>query len=135
MPFERFTDTGRSHAAKASIGHPSGLLGFNDAARRRFKMDDFGFVVLFYDRDSKIVGVQLTGDEKSEGAKKLRLRTTGADVSARGFLDYFAIKLSATTAYDVGYDEEGKMILLDLSKGKERKNSRGEELESNPNEE
>ena len=124
MAFVKYTDTSRSHAAKASIGYPSGLLGFNDAARRRFKMDDFGYVILYYDAEEHRIGVELTKAAEAEGAKKIRFRPTGADVSIKGFLDFFEVEISKTTSYDVRHDPDSRYLILDLKSGRERGASR-----------
>ena len=76
MAFEKFTQTGRSFAPKASIS-TYGTLSFNDGARRRYQMDDYTHCILYYDRDTHRVGIELTNDGRTAGARTLRHRRTG----------------------------------------------------------
>ena len=120
MAFERFTQTGRSFAPKASIS-TYGIISFNDGARRRFNMDDYNHCILYYDRDLHRVGVELTNDDNDSGIRTLRHRKTGADVSAKPFVDYFNIHVAGTTYYDLSSDEQTQYLIFDLSKGTLRK--------------
>ncbi|MBW3622847.1 MAG: hypothetical protein KY468_05490 [Armatimonadetes bacterium] len=122
MPFVKYIETGRSFASKASVSK-TGLISFNDGARRRFLMDEFDFCVLYYDKETRKIGIELTKDENAEGARKLRKRTTGADVAAKSFIDFFQIPLQGTTMCDAEADEDSNLIVLDLKKGTLRKRS------------
>ena len=119
MPFIKYTEKGRSYAARTSISK-TGMLSFSDGACKRFKMGDYKFVVLYYDPDTQRVGVELTNDEQAEGVKKLRHRATGADVAAKSFVDFFNIGVRATTTYEVGKDDESGLVVVDLQTGKQR---------------
>ena len=120
MVFEKFTQTGRSFAPKASIS-TYGTLSFNDGARRRYQMDDYTHCILYYDRDTHRVGVELTNDKSIQGSRTLRHRTTGSDVSAKPFVDYFNIHIAGTTYYDLDKDEQTGLLVFDLLKGTMRK--------------
>jgi hypothetical protein len=122
MAFIKFTEGGRSYAAKASLSK-SGMLSISDGARRRFHLDDFGFCVLYYDPDTNRIGVELTANKESDGARRIRFRPTGADVAAKSFVDFFGIDARETKTYQVEQDEESGMLTIDLNQGKTRNSS------------
>ena len=119
MPFIKYTERGRSYAPKASISR-SGMLSFSEGARRRFDMDKYSHCVLYYDPEDRKVGLQLTNDADAEGARKLRLRTTGADVAAKSCVDYFDLMIGGTTSYSVDLDVSTGYVTIDLNTGKSR---------------
>lgn len=119
MAFIKYTESARSFAAKASISK-AGMLSFTDGARKRFHMDEFKFCVLYYDPEARRVGVELTNDENTEGARRLRHRDTGSDVAAKSFTQYFEIDVEVTTTYPATKDQETGMVVIDLSEGKAR---------------
>lgn len=120
MGFVKFTETGKSFTPKATIS-PRGMISFNDGSRRKYKLDNYKFCVLYYDGETKKVGVELTNDENSEGVVKLRLRVSGADIGAKSFIDFFEIAPNATTMYAVTSGNEDNWMVIDLNKGRERK--------------
>lgn len=120
MAFVKFTETGKSFAARVSIS-PRGMLSFNDAARRKFEMDKYAFCVLYYDKDRGLIGVEFINDENAEGAIKLRIRNTGADVAAKSFTDCFEIAPSSTSMYEISKGEQDNWVLIDLKTARERK--------------
>jgi len=119
MAFIKFTGHGRSYAAKASISR-NGMLSFSDGARKRFNMDEFPVCVLYFDPERRQIGIEFTADEKAEGARRLRLRKTGADVAAKAFVEYFNIGVQETTVFPVGTDESTEYAIIDLDTGKKR---------------
>lgn len=119
MAFIRFTDHGRSFAAKASISR-TGMLSFSDGARKRFDMDTRNWCVLYYDPDTRRIGVEFTADQDVEGARRVRLRNTGADVAAKSFTEYFNIGVPSTIMYPVEIDDDSGFAVIDMDKGKAR---------------
>lgn len=120
MPFEKFTDIRkRIDTPKASIWS-RGQIGFNQSAVEGYKIDNFKYVVLFYDRDTKRIGIEFTNDEKSKGAIKLVIRkAAGASFSARAFLKNYRIDFKETHRYDLTYDEMNKLYVIDLKQGEQ----------------
>ena len=111
MSFERFTRVGRGYKAKVSITR-SGLLGFNQGAVKHFELDKYDWAILYYDKDGGRIGIELTNDENEEGVCKLRKRTSGADVSARSFFEYYRINYEKTSRHDAEWnDTENKIIM------------------------
>jgi hypothetical protein len=113
MVFERFTKTGRGYTPKVSIW-TRGQIGFNQGAVERFKLRDFNFAVLYYDRDERKIGVQFTNIESEEGANKVVKGKTGIFISAKAFLDYYDITHSKTKKYNVSYDTETGIYVIKL---------------------
>lgn len=113
MPFERFTQTGRGYKPKISITK-SGLIGFNQGAVRHFKLTNYEYAVLYYDRDESRIGIGLTNDKNETGICKLRKRASGADVSAKSFLDYYDISYEESKRYDVMWDDYERKIIVSL---------------------
>jgi len=119
MAFIKFTEHGRSYSAKVSISR-NGMLSFSDGARKRFEMDKLAICVLYYDPDTRRIGVEFTADEKAEGARKIRLRSTGADVAAKSFVEFFNIGVQETTIFPLERDEDTGLAVIDLDSGKRR---------------
>lgn len=113
MAFERFTKTGRGYTPKISIW-TRGQIGFNQGAVERFKLRDFNYALLYFDKDEKKIGVQFTNDATEEGANKVVKGKTGIFISAKAFLDYYDITHSKTKRYNVNYDTENGMYVLEL---------------------
>lgn len=118
MAFEKFTQTGRGFKPKVSIWK-RGQVGFNQGAARLFDLEKFGYVVFYYDQDTKRVGLQLTNDSAAEGANKVKVRATGASVGAKAFLDYYQIDYEKTKSYEITKDKESGLYVIDLTRGED----------------
>lgn len=119
MAFIKFTEHGRSYAAKASISK-NGMLSFSDGARKRFEMDKSRFCILYYDPETKRIGIEFTTDKNAEGARKIRFRSTGADVAAKSYVDFFDIGIKETMLFPIEKDNDTGYAIIELSKGKPR---------------
>jgi len=125
VAFVRFTESGRSFSPRASLSR-YGMLGFNDGARKRFHMDEYKFVVLYYDADIRRIGIELTNDADAPGARRIRFRKTGADVAARSFVDFFGIATQDTTLFPMEIDLITGFVAIDLDCGKARRRRKRE---------
>lgn len=96
------------------------MLSFNEGAKTRFSIGDYGFCVLYYDADTNRMGIELVNDPAAEGAKRLRHRDTGSDVAAKSVMDFFAISVTRTTSYDIVRDAQSGLLVIDLRSGRER---------------
>lgn len=116
MAFVKFTKTGsRIGTPKASIW-TRGQIGFNQGAVVEYKLDSYTYAVLYYDRETKNVGFELTNDAKAEGATKLIVRkNAGISMSALPFLKTFKIDFSETRQYNLSYDKTINMYVIDLN--------------------
>lgn len=113
MAWEKFTKVGRSLKPTISI---RGLthIGFNSAATTEFKLKDFGFGVLYYDKDNKRIGIKLGTDKDEEGALKLRVRDkSGASMPARSFIAYYKLEKLKGKRFNAELDKE-KMIVANI---------------------
>lgn len=113
MAFERFTKTGRGYKPKVGIWS-RGQIGFNQGCVQKMKLNDYKFVIFFYDKENNKIGFKFTNDNNEDGIIKLNIRKTGATVSAKSFLDYYEIDHSETKRYEVEYSDEDGMWILEL---------------------
>ncbi len=118
MPFVKFTEPRRSYVAKASLSR-LGMISLSDGARRRFKLDDYGSCCLYYDEDTRTIGIELVKDKNCEGAMKIRLRkTTGADIAAKSFIEFFDIGVKETMTFPIDRDDTTGMLVIELNEGR-----------------
>jgi len=113
--FERFTQHGRSFHPKISI-RKRGQVGFNNGAIKRFGLEAYDYVVIYYNKDKDKIGFKFTKDENAEGATKIVKRTGNYFFSGKSFLDYYEIKYNETEAFDVEWDSANELAVIDLSK-------------------
>ena len=112
MAFERFTKTGRGYAPKASIWS-RGQIGFNRGAVERYNLKNYDYAVFFYDKENKEIGVKFTNNPAEEGANKIMKSQSGIFMSAKAFLDYYAIPYNKERKkYDVKYDQENDLYVF-----------------------
>lgn len=123
MGFIRFTEIGKSYTPRASISK-SGLIGLNNGARKRHDIENFSHCILYYDADTKRIGIELTRDSNAEGSQKIRFRPTGADIAGRSFLSFFNIELEETLLFPVTRDSESGFLIIDTTSGRPRGKSR-----------
>lgn len=114
MAFERFTKIGRGYRPKVSIWS-RGQIGFNQGAVERFGLQEYKYVIFFYDKENGKIGFKFTNDEKEEGISKISIRKTGATVSSKSFLEYYRIDHSKTKRYDINFDETDSLYIIDLT--------------------
>jgi hypothetical protein len=111
MAFQRFTESGKGFKPKISI-RPSGTIGINDSALKKFSLNSSEFVALYYDTDSgKIAIGNALKDEI--GAQRINLGRTGASISAKRFLDYYDLGVEKTKHFECHFDNEQHLIILD----------------------
>ena len=115
MPRQRFTQVGRSYRPTISITK-QGIISINKGAYHRFDLGKYDYAVLFFDPDISEVGIMLLTEPTEEGVAKIRHRQSGsgADISAKGFLDYCEITYEdETRRYKPEIDEEnGNPIII-----------------------
>lgn len=111
MAFQRFTESGKGFKPRISI-RPSGTIGINDAALRKFGLKEYKFIALYFDPESKQIALGGAFDNEV-GAQRLNLGRTGASVSAKRFLDYYDLGVSSTEHYECHFDSEQNLVILD----------------------
>ena len=118
MAWEKFTMTRRSFKPRISIRGKS-QIGFNTAAIEDFKLKDYKFAVLYYDKENRKIGIKLTNDKDEEGVRKLRVREhTGASLPARTFIEYYKIGNFSGQRFNAELDKQEKMIVATLTENK-----------------
>lgn len=115
MAFERFLHAGRGHKPKISL-RSNGQIGFNMAAIEKFSLRKYGYAVLFYDKQRRLIAIKPTSDKDEDGAVRMQIRPTNASISGKSFLDYYEIDHSKTDKYPAVFDDESNMIIIDLKK-------------------
>ena len=131
MAFQRFSQVGQIFKARASIS-TFGMLSFSSGARQRFDMDEakYKFGALFFDPDTRTIGVQLLAEDDGQGVVNLRYRDKGLDLAVKSFLEYYNIMPKTTSLYEIDKDEHTGMILIKLDTAKERM-TRGKSVDEN----
>ncbi len=109
MGWEKFTQVGKSYKPKISI-RSNGQLGFNFGSIEKFSLSKYSYAVLFFDPDTKRIGIRLTQNKAEDGVCKLQVRSTNGTISAKSFLDYYSIDYEKTKRFDAVWDPECEMI-------------------------
>lgn len=126
--FERFDFLGSSFTPKISLRN-NGSIGLSQGAIHKFGLKDGEwYVVLYYDKEDKTIGIKPTRDPAGESATRLNKRevtskegksTITSHISARSFLEYYDIKYrDKTRSYLASWDPENEMIVVDLKQQK-----------------
>ena len=111
MAFQRFTESGKGYRPKISL-RPSGTIGINDSALKKFGLAEFDFIALYFDPESKRIAVG--GARESEaGSQRLNKGNRGAAISAKRFLDFHDIRVSRVTHFECHLDIEQNLVILD----------------------
>jgi hypothetical protein len=114
MAFEKFTEPrSRGYEPMASIWS-RGMIGLNQGAVNEFELEKYDYVVLYFDRETRRIGIKFTRDGKEEGAIKLSKRESGASISARSFMKKFKIKIGNTAKCDISYDDDNALHVIEL---------------------
>lgn len=116
MSLQRFVTKGRVFEPKVSIHKDKDALFFSTAACRQFNINDYQYVILFYDPDNKRqVTLELTNNEEEAGTRKIRHQgNIGASVGLLPFLRFYNIQLDTRTTYSPEWDEKKKRITIYL---------------------
>ncbi len=119
MAFERFTESGKGFKPKISI-RPAGTIGLNDSALKRFGLDAFKFVALYFDTETGKIAIGGVSEEEP-GAQRLNFGVKGASISAKRFLDYHDLGVRSTTQFECHFDDTLKLVILDKEIKKKEK--------------
>jgi hypothetical protein len=115
MAFERFTEVGRVFRPRASL-RSNGQIGFNHGSVKRFEMEKFTHAILFYDAETKRIGVKLTNEKDEPGASALMTRSGNGTLSARAFLEFYQLTPKTTTQYDIERDNPSGLLVINIAK-------------------
>lgn len=111
--FEKFTQHGRSFKPKISI-RKRGQIGFNNGAIKRFGLNNYEFVVLYIDKERTKIAFNFTNSVEDDGAIKLVKKKNNYFMSGKSFLDYYNIPYGKSQAYEVDWNPETMVAIIDI---------------------
>ncbi len=117
MAFERFTGRGKNYKPRVSIWK-GGQIGLNQGAVEKFDLINKCYVIMFYDRETRKIGLKFVENGEEEGAAKMNVRNNAAIIAAKSFLTCYDINHKETDKYDIYIDEQTGYYIIDLDKGK-----------------
>lgn len=117
MSFKEFDRSRRKgHKPTLSI-RGNAQIGLNYGAIKRYKLDEYRFVKLYYDEDEQRIGLKPFNDEEDKNGFKIAVRSDNVTIGAKSFLDEFAIQYGGKSRkYDIEWDEDTEMMVVELSK-------------------
>lgn len=111
MAWEKFRNTGRSLKPKVSI-RANTQIGFNNAAITEFKLASYKYAVLFFDSETRKIGIRPMNNKDEEGACKLNVRPEGgASIPAKAYIEYYKLINLKIRKFDADWDDKEKMII------------------------
>ncbi|SEK92237.1 hypothetical protein [Haloferax larsenii] len=121
MGFKKFTRKGGKRGGSSSLGprislRKSGSVGLNHATIEKY-FDGKDYVELFNDAVNQKVGLHPRGDETEDSYKvrKSEKEGHGGQIACKAFLREFDIVPDKTTRYEVSWDEDQELIVIDLT--------------------
>ncbi|MDH4228074.1 MAG: hypothetical protein OEV59_10080 [Deltaproteobacteria bacterium] len=110
MSFEMFTRMGRGNKPALSI-RKNGQFGLNSGAIEKFKLVEYGYVVLYFDKARKMIGLRPTV-ENEEYAQKLIVKKDCGSIGGKAFLDFYEIPYGEKVRkFELKWDESEKMMV------------------------
>ena len=112
MSFEKFEKHGESFSSRISIWK-NGSLGVSAGAFNVYELTDKIYVVLFYNRESRCVGLKFS-TANEPGAVKMTARNSGGIIPAKAFFENYGIDYSVVRNYVLSWSESAGMLVFDL---------------------
>ena len=116
MSFELFKEGGKRGLKPKIKIRPNGQIYLNLGAIRKFNLENFKYVQLFYDKENGKIGIMRTNDDNAEGKLSLvvRQKSSSSWISAKSFFLYYEIDLpepndKGEIDFEIG---ENEMIIL-----------------------
>ena len=120
----KFDEGGRSFQPRATVS-TNGYIALSHGACTRFGIDErYKSVILYYNEDTKEIGIEFVEDEGPKYARRLRHRDKGADFSAAPFLDRFDIRPAVTVRCDIRRDDESGFLVINCADGRKRRSAK-----------
>ena len=99
---------------KCSINN-KGIIRFNDGAKQEYKLDNFEFAVMHYNKEHLIIFIEPTNDKTKEGAIRIvKGKKYGASLAARNFFHHYRILINKTITHKTLFSENKRMIIIEL---------------------
>jgi hypothetical protein len=117
MAFKVFTGAGKRIGKPMVSIWSRGQIGLNQGAMKKYKLENYDYVILLFDEETRRVGFEFTNDDNKEGAIKITKRTTGFSFSANAFLNSYGIDHdNETKKYTLEYDSDNNIYIFDTNK-------------------
>ena len=110
--FQKFTETGSSFAARITV-RQTGHFGFNVGAINRFSIADYEFVVLYFDPDQRVIGMELR-KEPTENSIEIKKSDSNTFIRAKNFCDRYGIDYRGSHRFELRKDDETGYLYFDL---------------------
>lgn len=104
------------------------IINFNAVAMEKH-VKKFSHAVFYYDRKDKLVGIKFSNKDAPE-AYKIRKDREGrlGSVTAMSFLKYYEINPTQTLSYHVEWNDQDKMLIIDLKEHTKKKEEDEDEM-------
>lgn len=118
MAFEKYTESaygGRYSNINPQISiHKAGLISFNVVTLTKY-VKDFQYVILYFDEDINRIGLEFT-NEIQKGARKITRNSAKkrCSCSVKNFLFHHNVDYSVVRKYDLSWDEENSLYVIQL---------------------
>ncbi len=115
MAFQRFIGQ-RAGASSPKISLlPNGVIEFNEPATRKFALTRFNYALIYYDPDTREVGIRFINNAGEQGAARIIKKPNGLAIPAANFLKQHGLLRNRRAAYDMTYSGEHDMYIIQLS--------------------
>jgi len=113
MPFEKYEGQ-RPRGTKDIVSiRKNGQIAFNSKSVQSFDVKAAKYAYLYFDKDSNIIGIELS-DKKGRGARKITMLGGTALISGSAFLKHFNIAVSKARKFEPKFDGGEKKITLNM---------------------
>lgn len=112
--FQKFTETETSFSARITI-RQTGHFGFNVGAINRFGIAGFDFVVLYFDPEQRVIGMELQ-KSPTENSIEIKKSESNTFIRAKNFCDRFGIDYSGSHRFELRKDDESGFLYFELRK-------------------
>lgn len=91
----------------------NGQIAFNSRASQSFKLSNYQYAYLMFDRGKDVVGIELS-NEKRKGARKILVLSGAVVISGAAFFNHFDIIIEKAIKREPDYDENERLITFSL---------------------
>lgn len=117
MVFEKFDNRRKHNNSSLLYIRKGGTIGISTYAYRGFGLSEFQSIILHFDREKNIIGLQPINTIDDSAAIPMHKRYGSVSLCAKSFLVYFKIPHNKTTRYKLTKDPETGFFVADISEG------------------
>ncbi len=112
MAWVKYTPGARSRSQDPKLSiWKAGQISFNKASVDKFNLDKVTHCVLYYDKETKKIGIKPTTDEKESSRLKLKKYKWGCLLWAKNYVKSFGFSTVKTRQLHPYWDEKDQMIV------------------------